>query len=106
VHDEARRHKITTIFYETLDSPAVARSIAGHLGLRTDVLDSIEGITPDSRGKDYLSVMGSKPDRAQDRERMPMTSALREPVVGAADVSVELGGLPGTARHHLVDRDR
>jgi zinc transport system ATP-binding protein len=25
---------------------------------------------------------------------MPMTSALREPVVGAADVSVELGGLP------------
>jgi zinc transport system substrate-binding protein len=59
VQDAAREHRVTTIFYETLASPAVATSIAGDLGLKTDVLDPIEGITPDSRGSDYLAVMES-----------------------------------------------
>ena len=59
VQNEAREHQITTIFYETLVSPAVARSIAGDLGLRTDVLDPIEGVTDQSRGSDYLAVMRS-----------------------------------------------
>ena len=59
VQAEAREHGITTIFYETLVSPDVATSIAGDLGLRTDVLDPVEGITADSRGSDYLSVMRS-----------------------------------------------
>jgi zinc transport system substrate-binding protein len=40
-----------------LVSPAVAQAIAGDLGLTTDVLDPIEGITDQSRGRDYLSVM-------------------------------------------------
>lgn len=57
VQTEAREHSVTTIFYETLVSPAVATSIASDLGLTTDVLDPIEGITPQSRGTDYLSVM-------------------------------------------------
>lgn len=55
----AQQHKITTIFYETLISPAQAESIAGDLGLTTDVLDPIEGITDSSRGKDYPAVMSS-----------------------------------------------
>jgi zinc transport system substrate-binding protein len=59
VQDQAREHQITTIFYETLVSPAVAESIAGDLGLRTDVLDPIEGITEQSRGSDYIAVMRS-----------------------------------------------
>lgn len=59
VQDKAREYQITTIFYETLVSPAVATSIAADLGLKTDVLDPIEGITPDSRGSDYLAVMKS-----------------------------------------------
>jgi zinc transport system substrate-binding protein len=50
---------VTTIFYETLVSPAVAQAIAGDLGLKTGVLDPIEGITPQSRGQDYLAVMRS-----------------------------------------------
>ena len=50
---------MTTIFYETLVSPAVAQSIANDLGLKTDVLDPIEGITEASRGDDYLAVMRS-----------------------------------------------
>jgi zinc transport system substrate-binding protein len=59
VQTEASRRGITTIFYETLASPAVARSIAGDLGLQVDVLDPIEGITPQSRGSDYVAVMRS-----------------------------------------------
>ena len=59
VQSEAREHDVTTIFYETLVSPAVARSIADDLGLTTDVLDPVEGITDASRGTDYLAVMRS-----------------------------------------------
>lgn len=57
VQAEAREHQVTTIFSETLVSPAVAEAIAGDLGLRTDVLDPVEGLTADSVGQDYLSVM-------------------------------------------------
>ena len=55
----ARTSKVTTIFFETLVSPAVAQSVAGDLGLQTDVLDPLEGLTADSLGSDYLQVMGS-----------------------------------------------
>ena len=48
---------MTTIFYETLISPAIAEAIAGDLGLATDVLDPVEGITEASRGQDYVAVM-------------------------------------------------
>ena len=57
VQREARDHQLTTIFYETLVSPAVAQAIADDLDLATDVLDPVEGITSQSRGRDYLSVM-------------------------------------------------
>jgi len=59
VQREARAGGITTIFYETLVSPAVARSIASDLHLKVDVLDPIEGIVATSRGDDYLSVMAA-----------------------------------------------
>jgi zinc transport system substrate-binding protein len=59
VQTEAKAHGVTTIFYETLVSPAVATSIASDLGLQVDVLDPIEGITDQSRGRDYLEVMRS-----------------------------------------------
>lgn len=59
VQAAARKYGITTIFYETLVSPTVARSIAGDLGLTTDVLDPLEGITSASRGNDYIAVMES-----------------------------------------------
>jgi len=53
----AKDNNVTTIFFETLVSPVVAQSIAGDLGLKTDVLDPLEGITAESRGTDYLEVM-------------------------------------------------
>lgn len=48
---------VTTVFSETLASPALAESLAGDLGLETAVLDPIEGLTADTEGEDYLSLM-------------------------------------------------
>ncbi|MCW5952789.1 MAG: zinc ABC transporter substrate-binding protein [Propionibacteriaceae bacterium] len=59
VHEIAKAEGVTTIFFETLVSPVVSESIAGDLGLKTDVLDPLEGLTPESRGSDYLEVMRS-----------------------------------------------
>ncbi|MBK7782396.1 MAG: zinc ABC transporter substrate-binding protein, partial [Ardenticatenia bacterium] len=57
VQQLATAEGLTTIFFETLVSPVVSQSIAGDLGLKTDVLDPIEGISAESRGTDYLEVM-------------------------------------------------
>ena len=57
IHEEAEAHGITTIFFETLTSDAVAASIAGDLGLETAVLDPLEGVTDQSPGTDYPSIM-------------------------------------------------
>jgi zinc transport system substrate-binding protein len=53
----ARRNKVSTVFFETLASDRTARTIAGDAGLKTDVLDPIEGITDKSKGDDYIAVM-------------------------------------------------
>ncbi|MFG2262460.1 metal ABC transporter substrate-binding protein [Streptomyces sp. NPDC048720] len=47
---------VTTVFYETLVSDRTAKTVADDAGLRTDVLDPLEGITSRSRGTDYFSV--------------------------------------------------
>lgn len=49
----ARAHGVTTIFFEALVSPKVARTVAAEVGARTAVLDPVEGAV---RGDDYLSV--------------------------------------------------
>ncbi|MCM0677285.1 metal ABC transporter substrate-binding protein [Micromonospora phytophila] len=56
VIEEAREHKATTIFFETLVSPKVAETIAGQVGAKTAVLDPLEGLSA-GNGGDYLSVM-------------------------------------------------
>ncbi|RCV52008.1 metal ABC transporter solute-binding protein, Zn/Mn family [Marinitenerispora sediminis] len=50
-------HDVTTIFTETLASPAIAETIAEETGATTAVLDPLEGITDRSPGDDYPSVM-------------------------------------------------
>ena len=62
VQEEAKEHGVTTIFFETLTSDEVAKAIAGDLGLKTAVLDPIEGITAESAGQDYPSVMKANLD--------------------------------------------
>jgi zinc transport system substrate-binding protein len=59
VQKVARQKGVTTIFSETLASPALANALAKDLGLKTDVLDPLEGISSASRGTDYPSVMRS-----------------------------------------------
>jgi zinc transport system substrate-binding protein len=50
----ARENHVTTIFFESLVSPKLARTVASEIGARTAVLDPIESV----RGSDdYLSVM-------------------------------------------------
>ncbi|SDO24763.1 zinc transport system substrate-binding protein [Nocardioides szechwanensis] len=48
---------ITTVFSETLGSPRFTRPLADDLGLRTDVLDPLEGLASEGDTSDYLSLM-------------------------------------------------
>jgi zinc transport system substrate-binding protein len=52
-----RERGITTVYTETLVDPAVADTVAAEAGVRTAVLDPLEGLTDDTAGADYLSVM-------------------------------------------------
>ncbi|MHC8561667.1 metal ABC transporter substrate-binding protein [Streptomyces albidoflavus] len=53
----AAEEKVTTVFFETLASDRTAKVLAEDTGLRTGVLDPLEGITDKSQGDDYLEVM-------------------------------------------------
>ncbi|MEI4271809.1 zinc ABC transporter substrate-binding protein [Klenkia sp. LSe6-5] len=55
--DFVRDHGVRTIYYETLVSPAVAETVARETGAQTQLLDPVEGLTDESAGDDYLSVM-------------------------------------------------
>lgn len=59
LQDLARDKHVTTVFFETLVSDRTARTLAGDLHVRTDVLDPIEGITDKSKGADYFEVQRS-----------------------------------------------
>ncbi|WP_040336977.1 metal ABC transporter substrate-binding protein [Candidatus Blastococcus massiliensis] len=48
---------VTTVYTETLVDPAVAETVAEEAGVRTAVLDPLEGLTDRSAGDDYLEVM-------------------------------------------------
>jgi zinc transport system substrate-binding protein len=57
--DLARREGVTVIFTETLLSPRIADTLAREVGVTTEVLDPIEGLTPKEagRGENYVSIM-------------------------------------------------
>ena len=50
-------HGVTTIYHETLVSPAVAEAVARETGASTAVLDPLEGLAENASGADYFSVM-------------------------------------------------
>jgi zinc transport system substrate-binding protein len=54
VADFAAEHGVTTIFFETLLSPAIAETIADEIGVTTEKLDPIEG---PPEGTDYFGAM-------------------------------------------------
>jgi zinc transport system substrate-binding protein len=59
VIDEVRRTGATTVFTETLASPAISETVARETGARTAVLNPVEGLTEreQRRGEDYFSLM-------------------------------------------------
>ncbi len=50
---------VTTVYTEALVDPSVAETVAAEAGVRTAVLDPVEGLTDESAGSDYLEVMRS-----------------------------------------------
>ncbi|HET7357535.1 MAG TPA: metal ABC transporter substrate-binding protein [Nocardioidaceae bacterium] len=52
-----RQQHLTTVFSEALASPVLARTLAADLGLRTGVLNTLEGLTPATSNQTYLSLM-------------------------------------------------
>ncbi|MFJ7056302.1 metal ABC transporter substrate-binding protein [Streptomyces microflavus] len=59
IHTIAEKEKATTVFFETLASDRTAKTLAKDTGLKTGVLDPLEGITKKSQGADYIEVMES-----------------------------------------------
>lgn len=59
IHTIAEKNNATTVFFETLASDKTAKTLAKDLGLKTGVLDPLEGITDKSAGADYIEVMKS-----------------------------------------------
>jgi zinc transport system substrate-binding protein len=52
-----RDRGVTTVFFETLASPALAESLAGDVGIKTGVLDPIEGLSSADPHATYLTLM-------------------------------------------------
>jgi zinc transport system substrate-binding protein len=57
--DAVRASGATTVFFEPLVSPRIAAVVAREAGVRTAVLDPLEGLSEDeiARGEDYFSLM-------------------------------------------------
>jgi len=59
--DLVKRDHVKVVFTETLVSPRIADTLAREAGVRTDVLDPLEGLTDRdiARGANYISVMNN-----------------------------------------------
>ena len=66
-----RERGITSVYTETLVDPAVAETVASEAGVRTAVLDPIEGLTDESAGSDYLQVMRANLATLQEGQACP-----------------------------------
>jgi zinc transport system substrate-binding protein len=62
---------VTTVYTETLVDPAVAETVAAEAGVRTALLDPLEGLTDDAAGEDYLDVMRSNLAVLQEGQSCP-----------------------------------
>jgi len=55
----AKEHNLKVIYYEELASPKVAETLAKEIGAKTEVLNTLEGLSKEDqkKGMDYISVM-------------------------------------------------
>lgn len=63
---QIRRNETTTVFAEPILTDAIARTVAQETGAEVLILDPVEGITEDSAGEDYLSVMRANLEALQE----------------------------------------
>jgi zinc transport system substrate-binding protein len=71
LQDLIRADGITTVFSERLASRKLADSLAGDLGIRTAVLDPIEGLSTATAHRDYLSLMRSNLSALRAADQCP-----------------------------------
>lgn len=57
LHELIEHDGITTVFSETLAPPELSDTLADDAGVTTEILDPIEGLTDDTAGEDYVSLM-------------------------------------------------
>lgn len=62
---------ITTVFGERLAPPALVDTLADDAGVTTAVLDPIEGLTDETEGEDYLSLMTQNLDALREANGCP-----------------------------------
>jgi zinc transport system substrate-binding protein len=68
LRDVVTSEGVTTVFVESLVSPAVGETLAEEAGVTTAVLNPLEGLTPEQidAGEDYLSVMRANLEALRD----------------------------------------
>ena len=66
LQDLIRDDGITTVFSESLVSPAVAQALARDAGVRSAVLDPLEGLSDETANEDYLSLMRANLDALRE----------------------------------------
>jgi zinc transport system substrate-binding protein len=88
----AKAHGVTTIYAETLVSPAIAQTVANEAGAKMATLDPIEGLTDKSAGKDYFAVMRSNLEALQAGQGCSRPSSPRpgKPIAGHALAAVRI----------------
>ena len=59
VVEHVKEHGVKTVYAETLVPRKTAETIAAETGATVAVLDPLEGLTDESAGDDYVSVMRS-----------------------------------------------
>ena len=57
--DQARKHNVTAVFFESLISPKSAQTLSTEIGAQALVFNTVHGVTPEeeARGENYLSLM-------------------------------------------------
>ena len=69
VHDLIESDNISTVFFEPLASTEMADTIADDLGIKTAVLDPIEGLSEATSNDDYLTLMRANLAALRDANR-------------------------------------
>jgi zinc transport system ATP-binding protein len=87
-----RANRVRTIYYETLVSPDVARTVAAETGARTAVLDPLEGLSDASAGRDYPRRDAGQPRDVAEGAALQLTD--RPPVVRLRGAAIGYGDHP------------